>query len=253
MEEVYFYLKSLTDPVVILLLLTGTALCILRSRRKERPRSFGWWILFVSFVMLYLLSIRPVVLSIAYVLEKDYLSYDINIGSEVDVVVILGAGILKRGLLSEYDLSGEASSRLLFGLQMAKRLNPEFIVLSGRGHRGIAEAKVMADVFRKLGVDESKIIIEAMSDNTKEHAAELDKILKDKEMKVGIVTSALHMKRSVKAFGKHFSDIVPLPSSYLYSPKRLSIKSFVPNSHNLYLSSNILHEIIGLGWYSIRG
>lgn len=111
----------------------------------------------------------------------------------------------------------------------------------------------MAGIAKSLGLDESKIIVESKLQNTWEYAVELDKILKNKELTIGLVTSALHMKRSIKVFSKYFSNIVPLPSSYLYSPKKLSVRSFLPNSYNFYNSSNILHEIIGLLWYNIRG
>lgn len=246
-----YILKPLADPIVILLLLIGTGLCLSREFRKECSKRAGWWILLISFAILYLLSIQPVVLSLAYLLERDYLSHNISKNSEIDIVVVLGGGILKRGLQPEYDPSGETLSRLLFGLQMLRQSGAEFIVLSGRGSKDVSEAEVMASIAKRLGVNESKIIIEANSDNTKEHAAEIYKILKDNKMTIGIVTSALHMKRSMNVFNKYFNNAVPLPSSYIYSPKKLSIKSFLPNSQNFYNASIIFHEIFGLFWLSI--
>ncbi len=148
--------------------------------------------------------------------------------------------------------SKEMSSRLLSGLQALKRSNAKFIVLCGGGEGDVSEAEIMFRVAKDLGIEESKIIVESKSQNTWEHAEELNKLLKNKEMVIGITTSALHMKRSLKVFSKFFPNIVPLPSNFLYSTKKLSVRSFLPNSHRFYISSTIIHEIIGLFWYSIK-
>ncbi len=256
MNSVYFYLKSFTDPVVILLILLAAGLWILKDLRKHHYKKFGWWVLLSSLLYLYLLSISPVISCLAYVLEKDYLLQSHDKTKEIDVIVVLCGGVLSRGLQSDLDPSKETSSRLLFGLQALKQSNAKFIVFSGgiSGiNKNISEAEVMARIAKKLGVDESKIIIESKSLNTWEHAVELNKLLKNKEMAIGITTSALHMKRSIMVFSKYFPNIVPLPSNFLYSMKMLSVRSFLPTSYSFYMSSAIIHEIIGLFWYSTKG
>lgn len=252
MDIIYYYLRLFTDPIVIPLILITAGLWILRDLRKHHHKRLGWWLLLSSLLCLYLLSISPVVSCLAYVLEKDYRLQRHDKTRKIDVVVVLGGGVSKRGLQSDLSPSKEMSSRLLFGLQTLKRSNAKFIVFCGGGEGDISEAETMFRVAKNLGIEESKIIVESKSQNTWEHAVELDKLLTNKNMTIGIVTSALHMKRSLMVFKNYFPNVVPLPSSYLYSPKELSVRAFLPKSYRLYASSTIFHEIIGLLWYSIR-
>ncbi len=247
-----FYLKLLTDPVVLVLLFMAIGLSTLKGVMKQGGKRFGWWVLFACFALVYILSISPTVLSLAYITEKDYLRHNVDTASKIDVVVVLGGGIIKRGLQSEVGPSEETSSRLLYGLQVLKLSNAKFIVLSGGGSGKVTEADVMSQVVNIMGVDESKILIEANSSNTWEHSTELDKLLTNKDLTIGIVTSALHMKRSLLAFSRYFDNIVPLPSHYFYSPCGVSIKWFLPRSHNFYKTSTIIQEIMGVLWYSLR-
>ena len=110
----------------------------------------------------------------------------------------------------------------------------------------------MAQVAGRLGISESSIIIEPNSNNTMEHAKELGLMLKNKQMKIGLVTSGYHMKRSLREFRKYFKDVKPLPSDLSYSPSPISVISLIPNSYSLYRTSVAIGEIIGNIWYSIR-
>jgi len=58
----------------------------------------------------------------------------------------------------------------------------------------------MAQSAEKLGVPKEKIRMDSRSRNTWEHAIELNKMFKDKNMTLGLVTSAYHLKRSEKEF-----------------------------------------------------
>ncbi len=252
MFHLYIFLKALVDPLAIVLLLMGFGIWILKDLRKERSRKWGWWIVLASFFVAYFLSASPVVSSLAYLVEKDYLTDTSNEIPHIDVIVVLGGGSMRRGLQSQIDPSNETSSRLLFGLQALKRSSAEIIILSGGGIRIVSEAEVMARTSEELGIDKSRIMIETDSQNTWEQAIEINRLLKNRELTLGIVTSALHMKRSLMVFSKYFDNIVPLPSKYLYSQNELSVESFLPNSQRLYISSTILREIVGMLWYRIR-
>ena len=97
--------------------------------------------------------------------------------------------------------------------------------------------------------------METNSLNTVEHAIELRKLFPpDKNLKIGIVTSALHIFRSKKAFNKKFQseNIVPIPVNYVYSLPEFNLKSFIPSSSALSQSTYALHEFIGIIWLSIR-
>ena len=252
LHSIYSLIRSLTDPLALFLLLAALCLWNLRFLRKGCPGRFAWWTLLAGFVILYLLSITPVVRSLAYIMEGEYYVQETGHVPEIDIVVVLGGGSLRRGLLHQRDPSAETSSRLIHALQVMKRTGAEFIVFSGAGAPAMSEADVMAQISQSIGVQASKIMIEANSKNTWEHAEELNKLLPDKGVKVGLVTSALHMKRSIMMIGKYFPNLVPMPSSYIYSPSIISLDSLIPSTQKLYYTSTLFHEIFGLLWYRIR-
>jgi uncharacterized SAM-binding protein YcdF (DUF218 family) len=123
----------------------------------------------------------------------------------------------------------------------------------GKGAKKISEAEVMATSAERLGVPAGKIKVDPASRNTWEHAENLDRMFQDKAIRIGLVTSAYHMKRSEREFKKYFVNVIPLPSDYLYSSPRLSIFAFMPGSGNLYKCSIAMREIVGITWYRLRG
>ena len=106
-----------------------------------------------------------------------------------------------------------------------------------------------------LGISENKIITESKSRNTMEHAMELVKLFPlEERVRIGIVTSALHMPRTMQAFRRKFSTnaIVPIPVDYIYSPLKYSFKNLIPHSDAFSTSSYAIHEWIGMLWYRAR-
>jgi len=87
--------------------------------------------------------------------------------------------------------------------------------------------------------------------NTKEHAEELNKKFNNKDLRIGLITSAYHMQRSNREFRKYFRNVEPLPSDYLYSPNPISLLTFLPHSSKLNTFSIAFREIIGIAWYKI--
>ena len=206
----------------------------------------------MCFLMLYSLSCPIVVKGLAYLLEKDFLDDDPPRAAGVDVVVVLGGGVARWGDGLQSGPSGETASRFLYGLKVLKQSGAKFIVFSGSVDEGTSEAKIMAGLAKQLGVDQSKIIVEQRSRNTWEHGIEVNRLLKDKTLRIGVVTSAMHMRRSLTAFGKYFPNTVALPSSYYYGPLEISWKPMMPNVENLLTCAKLLHEVIGLVWYGLQ-
>lgn len=242
--------KVLIDPVFILLTLMVAAFILSRKQGKTKSIKISRIALASAIFALYTFSIHPLPNLLAYILEKDYLQIDNNI-KKVDIVVVLGGGILERGYLKEPRLSHEAASRVIYGIQTFKRAGADYIVFLGKGEKEISEAEVMANAARMLGVPESRIKVETRSMNTREHVLALRDIFKNRDLHIALVTSAYHMKRSQREFGRYYPHLVPMPSDYLYSPLILSIKTFVPKASNLYKFSVVVREMVGIVWYKI--
>lgn len=250
MSATYYFMKALLDPVVFIIGLTIVAVLYLVKRNENRK---GIIVLIISFSLFYAASISPVANMLCYMIEKDYLLNDGNTTPQLDVIVVLGGGISGNEYISETMPSRETALRLLHGVQLFRTTGARHIVFSGKGTGKITEAEIMGNAAEKLNIRRDEIMLELKSDNTKEQAEELHKMLKNKDMKIGLVTSAYHMKRSVHEFRKYFRNIAPLPTDYLYSSAQLSLTSFIPKSVNLYKFSTALREMIGQTWYRARG
>jgi uncharacterized SAM-binding protein YcdF (DUF218 family) len=251
MEQTYDIFKSFVDPIFIIfiLLLICFLICLISGKKKD-----GALLLFLTIVLLYGASIWPVSNYLSYKLEKDYIQRrPVEAKMSLDVVVALSGGGYEINALNK-SFPGEATTvRLVHAVQMYKTYDAKYLVCSGRGHGKISDAELMAQMAEAFGVPKDKIRIDAKSNNTYEHARELNKMFVNKEIKIGLVTSAYHMQRSEKVFQKFFRNILPLPACYLYaSPAGSPAVQYIPQSHWLLNNTLIFREYVGQIWYSIK-
>ena len=252
MDQIYDVFKSFVDPIFIIfvLLLISFFIGLIGGKKKS-----GVLFLFLAIVLLYGFSIEPVSNYLSYKLEKDYITTH-PVGEKItfDVIVVLGGGLYDIQPLNK-TFPGEATTvRLVHAVQMYKGYNARYLVCSGEGNSKITEAALMAQMAEAFGVPRERIRIEAKSKNTYEHAVEFNKMFVDKGIKIGLVTSAFHMKRSETEFRKFFRNVLPLPASYLYaSPQGTPAVRFIPQSQWLLNNTLIFREYVGRLWYSIKG
>jgi len=127
--------------------------------------------------------------------------------------------------------------------------------LSLLGSSDVAESQIMNRKALQMGVPRESTIIEAKSQTTQQNAACLADILSDTPIhRIGLVTSATHMRRSERVFQHHFPDtrVVPIPVNFQYNPPVMRLGYFIPNTRSFEKSQEVLHEYIGLLWYRIR-
>jgi uncharacterized SAM-binding protein YcdF (DUF218 family) len=111
----------------------------------------------------------------------------------------------------------------------------------------------MAAAAEKLGIPREKILADSLSENTRGHAAEADRRFADKTIRIGLVTSAYHLKRAEREFRVYFANVVPIPSDFLVSsPTGMRAVDFVPNAGSLFKSAAALHEMAGNLWYRLK-
>lgn len=132
--------------------------------------------------------------------------------TDVNYVVVLGCAIFPDGTLT---------------LTLAKRLNAAYdyliehpdticIVSGGQGsNEPTTEAYAMAEYLKQKGIDESRIIKEENSTNSKENLLYSKHIIEqfDKEMTVAIATSDFHVYRSTMLAKRNGLDAIGLPAN----------------------------------------
>jgi uncharacterized SAM-binding protein YcdF (DUF218 family) len=250
MEEVYTILKGFLDPlfIVFVLLFISFILFLLNCKKKG-----GALILLLSIVLIYGASIAPVANYLCYYLEKDYINNPAAGNKNIDAIVVLGGGTKDINALKDTFNTGIESLCLLHAVVVYNKTGAKPFVCSGKGDGKVSEAEVMARLAEKLGVPKEKIRIEPNSKNTGENAAEVNKIFINKNINVGLVTSAFHMKRSEREFKRYFNNVVPLPAHYLYSsPMGNTVIRYMPQSKELYKTSIAFKEIVAQLWYRLK-
>ena len=250
MEEVYTIFKGFLDPlfIVLVLLVISFFLFWLNCKKKN-----GALILLLAIVLIYGASIAPVANYLCYYLEKDYINNPTAGDKNIDAIVVLGGGTKDINALKNTFNTEIESLRLFHAVVVYNKTGAKYFVCSGKGYDKISQAEAMARLAEKLGVPKEKIRMEPNSKNTAQNAIEINKMFANKNISIGLVTSAFHMKRSEREFKKYFNNVAPLPAHYLYSsPTGNDVIRYMPQSEELYKTSIAFKEIIAQLWYRLK-
>ncbi len=186
---------------------------------------------------------------------------------QAEAIVVLG-GATKSQFFPRpgVDLS-EEGDRVLYGAELYKQgLAPIIIVSGGRiawRGSGSPESKDMAEILTQVGVPPSAIIQEPSSYNTRENAVNVQKILNSRKIKnILLVTSAMHMPRSLAIFKRQKITAFAAPTDFLVSTNEFQeiqssfeakLLASLPDSGALQNFTRALKEYIGLVIYRLRG
>jgi uncharacterized SAM-binding protein YcdF (DUF218 family) len=184
-----------------------------------------------------------------------------------DAIVILG-GATKSTFPPRpgVDLS-EQGDRVLYGAQLYREGKAPVVIASGgrifwRGG-GPSESADIAKILQTIGVPASAILQDPTSLNTYENAVNVKKILKEQGIRrVLLVTSAMHMPRSLRIFQRQGIEAIPAPTDFLVSQQELeepnsspqaTVLSIVPDADRLEMTTRALKEYVGSLVYRLRG
>ena len=172
-------------------------------------------------------------------------------------IVVLAGG--RRNAAPEFDDIDTVSPRTLERLRYAARLQRQThlpVLLSGGKVFGesTAEAVLMNDSFIS-DFRGAPHWLETKSRNTRENAEYSAKILKENNIStIYLVTDATHMPRAQYWFEQHSLKVIPAPTGFNRDGSgNIGPLAWVPNARALEMSSNVLHERLGLLWATITG
>jgi uncharacterized SAM-binding protein YcdF (DUF218 family) len=239
------FLKQLILPPVLWIL---PLLVVLIFWRRHWARK----LLFVTLCGIFILHSGWVNHWLRYPLESRYLPLlkPQNAGPYDAIVVLTSASIPAGGRLP-FPTIDEPMFRRLDEAWRLYRVNPKPIIVSG-GHvnpftpdRG--ENKIACDYLLRWGVAPQHVISEAKSRDTFESAVETRKLLKQRGWKrYLLVTSAVHMPRSMLAFSSVAPEPIPAPGDFTLREERLSPLDFAPSVSAARAIALTLHEYVGL-------
>jgi len=149
-------------------------------------------------------------------------------------------------------LSPSCDARVREAARIYELIAPEWVISTG-GIPNPTCAELMKSRLVELDVPADRVLLEARSRTTRDEAVFVEEILREVGVRqIVIVTSEVHMPRSLAAFRAVGFRAIPAgaPDPGLTRPWAAW---FLPSVHGLRFSSDLVHELMGIVVYWIRG
>jgi uncharacterized SAM-binding protein YcdF (DUF218 family) len=243
-------LNFLLSPFNWLLLLM---LWFLLTKNKDRKRKLG-----IALVVLFLFFSNP------YIIYKIVLSWQYPL-KEMKVNEYYETGILLAGFVgfetkTKQGYYGGASDRFIQVVRLYKLGHIKKILVTGGSgsiwRQQYKEADFVKEQLQQMGVDASAIVIDNQSRNTYENAVNTKILLDSLQLKPPylLITSSMHMKRSLKVFQKQGMNPVPYPCNFRAIPNAQTFGEVTMPSIRAFDDWDaFLKEAAGLLIYKITG
>lgn len=183
-----------------------------------------------------------------------------------DAIVVLGGATRPQEPPRPWVDLTEEGDRMIHGAQLYLQGKAPLVIMSGgridwRENQGESESADMAQIAEALGVPANAILQDPTSLNTHENAVNVKQILQERSInRVLLVTSAMHMPRSIAIFRKQGINAIPAPTDFLVAADpeiqdtpQGTILALLPDSGSLHRFTRALKEYIGIGFYWLRG
>jgi uncharacterized SAM-binding protein YcdF (DUF218 family) len=215
-------------------------------------------LLLATFLLILALHSGPVNYALRYPLESRYAPLiDPRKTSSYDAIVVLTGGMTPASGLIPFPTIDEFMFRRLDEAWRLYRIQPKPIIVSG-GHvnpftADKNENKIARDYLIRWGVPKNDVIGEDRSRDTFESAVEVQKLLNDKSWnRYLLVTSAIHMPRSMLVFAAVASEPIPAPGDFSLGEFHLTPLDLFPNENVARKLFITIHEYLGLANYYWR-
>lgn len=174
-----------------------------------------------------------------------------TVWADKNVIVLLGNGIAfwpkeKIYLTQSFAYSRQREALRLY-LDCKSQRKICHILASGGDpkKRGTSEAQVLSEELQLFSVAKEDIILEDKSYDTYQNADFSSKIIKENNYEnVVLVTSHIHMARSILFFNHFGVNAIPAPSDFLEP-----ISSYKHMAYNFLITDMALHELAGMIWF----
>lgn len=235
---------------ILILLLIGI---LLRNRRS------GIRVLVTALVLFYLFSNR-------FLADEFIRAWEVPLTEEsflkpdYDAAIVLGGSVVNYDKPADRLIFRRNADKLLQAIDLFHSGRVKCLILSGGPGdliiRDQLEASLMKKYLVSVGIPDSVILVDSLSDNTHENAVNSAKILKEQFPKGDflLITTALHMRRAEACFLNEGIRLTVYPTSKLTGERRFDPEHLlVPQTESFLYWKNWLHEVIGFTVYKVKG
>jgi uncharacterized SAM-binding protein YcdF (DUF218 family) len=234
-------------------ILLGTVLAVFTPLKKA-----GMWVTLIFTAVTLVLGVSPIADYTILPLEERFPAFA-NDDRPIDGIILLGGSVQAGESASRGSIVGnEALERVLETARLAHRYPRARILISGGGGnvlgKGAAEAPIISDFLKSIGINASRILMEVHSRTTSENAEFSHELVKPQEGERWLlVTSAWHMPRAMAVFEKAGFPVIAYPVDFRTGK---GIKSLHPHSsvsEGLRRLDVSMKEWIGIVGYYVTG
>lgn len=241
----YFLKYAVLPPFLNILLL---AMGMLMARRFP---CFGWLLMILGLVSLYLMSI-PSAQSVLSIGLEDHPVPTAEEASRADAIVVLGGGRdTDAPQWSGRDVVAEAPlARLAEAARWHRRTGAPLLLTGGTPseHDIESEAQLMQRMLKEAFDLEARWL-EHESSDTRENAEFSARILNAGGIDtILLVTHAAHLTRAVPEFERRGFDVIPAPMGFAHAGAHGGIE-LIPRALYLEQNTRLLYEQIGRVYY----
>jgi uncharacterized SAM-binding protein YcdF (DUF218 family) len=185
---------------------------------------------------------------------------------KVAAIVILGGATRAPIAPRVWPEVVEAGDRVLYAARLYKEgYAPKLILTGGRitwkDSTGNSEAEDIKTLLKFMGIPSTAMVLERTSLNTHENAVNVKVILAQEKLNgpILLVTSAIHMPRSMAIFKKERIEAIAAPTDYLFDestePLELAelVLKLLPDAEAMFQSTMALKEYVGMMVYRLKG
>ncbi|MBU7585601.1 MAG: YdcF family protein [Nostoc sp. TH1S01] len=260
----FLYLSKLLPLFFYPLGLASVSLVVALITVRKKPRTAT---AAIAFSLILLLVCSNAWVAKALVRSLEWQNLPLQQMPNAEAIVVLG-GATKSAFFPRPDVDlSEQGDRIIYAAKLYLQKKAPLIILSGGRidwrNGGTAESADMASILAEIGIPSQAIIQEPDSLNTYQNAVNVNKILQSRGIKkVLLVTSAMHMPRSLKIFQRQGIDAIPAPTDFLVtqgelqelgSTPKAALLNLLPDTDNLHQFTSALKEYLGSFIYRLRG
>jgi uncharacterized SAM-binding protein YcdF (DUF218 family) len=174
-------------------------------------------------------------------------------------IVVLGSGSVNLRAAGRQlsSVTTEAGLRVLEAARLFDLLKGPLVVASGgiteHDDRAAPESAALRRALIDLGVPPDRILLESQSKNTREQVLIIKRMLTERGLtSFVLVTSPLHMRRSILAFDQQGLHPIPSPSQ-LVPDGSTRRSALLPSDLWLTIGDAVLYEWVARGYYWWQG
>jgi uncharacterized SAM-binding protein YcdF (DUF218 family) len=180
-------------------------------------------------------------------LEAPYLA-DPNDAGHFDAVVVLGGGA--SASITGVAEAGLAGDRILLGARLFARGQTPVLLATGTPIAGfewpLDSTALTASMWRDLGIPDDAIVRVQNTRTTREEAVAVAALVAEHQWKrIGLVTSAWHLRRASRLFERAGVTVTPIAADHRGSPSWNGLYSVIPTGTAAYHFQKSAWEWIG--------